>query len=303
MGIVVFDIEDDYKPVRRIPTWDPPAAGQEAENVKGIAANAKTGIVYVSTIKRVGAFDIVSGKKLWDKTYEGGCDRIALSPDGKILYVPSLEGPHWTVVNATNGDVIAKIEPKSGAHNTIYAPDGSRVYMAGLKSNLLTIADPKTNTVVGTVGPFANPIRPFTVNGSNTLVFVNVNSLLGFEVGDVKTGKKLYRVEVQGFEAGPVKRHGCPTHGIALTPDEKELWVADGAQQPHPHLRRDGDAAEAGHEHPGARPARLDHVQHRREDGVVVERRGDRREDEEDRGAAEGRCRATSSRARRCWRS
>jgi DNA-binding beta-propeller fold protein YncE len=228
MGIVVFDIEDHYKPVRRIPTWDPPAAGQEAENVKGIAANAKTGIVYVSTIKRVGAWEIVSGKKLWDKAYEGGCDRIALSPDGKILYVPSLEGPTWTVVNAMNGDVVATLRPNTGAHNTIYAPDGSRVYMAGLKSNLLNIADPKTNTIVGTVGPFANPIRPFTVNGSNTLVFVNVNSLLGFEVGDVKTGKKLYRVEVKGFESGPVKRHGCPSHGIALTPDEKELWVADG---------------------------------------------------------------------------
>jgi DNA-binding beta-propeller fold protein YncE len=228
MGIVVFDIDDHYKPVRRIPTWDAPAAGKEAENVKGIAANAKTGIVYVSTIKRVGAWEIVSGKKLWDKEYEGGCDRIALSPDGKILYVPSLEGPTWTVVNAINGDVVTKITPNSGAHNTIYAPDGSRVYMAGLKSNLLNIADPKTHTIVGTVGPFANPIRPFTVNGSNTLVFVNVNSLLGFEVGDVKTGKKLYRVEVKGFESGPVKRHGCPSHGIALTPDEKELWVADG---------------------------------------------------------------------------
>ena len=63
--------------------------------------------------------------------------------------MPSLEGPHWTVVNATNGDVITKIEPNSGAHNTIYAPDGSRVYLAGLKSNLLTIADPKTHTIVG----------------------------------------------------------------------------------------------------------------------------------------------------------
>jgi DNA-binding beta-propeller fold protein YncE len=228
MGIVVFDIDDGYKFVKRIPTWDAPAAGQEAENVKGIAASGKTGVVYVSTIKRIGAFDAVSGKKLWDKTYDGGVDRIALSPDGKILYAPSFEGPHWTVINATNGEVITKIEPKSSAHNTIYAPDGSRVYMAGLKSNLLSIADPKTHTIVGTVGPFANPIRPFTVNGSNTLVFVNVNSLLGFEVGDIKTGKKLYRVEVQGFQSGAAKRHGCPSHGIALTPDEKELWVADG---------------------------------------------------------------------------
>ena len=48
------------------------------------------------------------------------------------------------------------------------------------------------------------------------------------EVGDLKTGKMLHRVEVTGFEKGPVKRHGCPSHGIGLTPDEKELWLADG---------------------------------------------------------------------------
>jgi hypothetical protein len=79
------------------------------------------------------------------------------------------------------------------------------------------------------VGPFDNVLRPFTVNGSNTLVFVNINGLLGFEVGDLRTGKKLFHVEVQGYKQGPVKRHGCPSHGIALTPDEKELWLADCA--------------------------------------------------------------------------
>jgi len=79
------------------------------------------------------------------------------------------------------------------------------------------------------VGPFSNVVRPFTVNGSNTLCFVNVNDLLGFEVGDVKSGKELFKVEVQGQAKGPTKRHGCPSHGIALSPDEKELWLADGA--------------------------------------------------------------------------
>ena len=27
---------------------------------------------------------------------------------------------------------------------------------------------------------------------------------------------------------GPVRRHGNPSHGIGLTPDEKEVWVSDG---------------------------------------------------------------------------
>ena len=39
----------------------------------------------------------------------------------------------------------------------------------------------------------------------------------------------LHRVEVAGFAKGPVKRHGCPSHGVGLTPDERELWLADGA--------------------------------------------------------------------------
>lgn len=228
VGISVFDIDKGYKFVRRIPTWDVPA-GAKPENVKGIVASAKTGRVYVSSLHRIVAVDAVSGKRIWDKTYEGGCDRLAISPDGKILYVPQLEGPRWTVVNAGNGNVIATIETKSGSHNTIYSADGKYVYLAGLKSNLLSIADPKTHKVAKTVGPFENVIRPFTVNGSNTLAFVNINGLLGFEVGDVTTGKKLHRVEVQGYQQGKVKRHGCPSHGIALTPDEKELWVADCA--------------------------------------------------------------------------
>jgi DNA-binding beta-propeller fold protein YncE len=175
------------------------------------------------------AVDAITGKRIWDKTYEGGCDRMAISPDGKTLYVPQLEGPSWHVVNAATGDVIATVETKSGSHNTIYGADGAHAYLAGLKSSLLSIADTRTHRVTRTVGPFSNVIRPFTVNGSETLVFVNVNGLLGFEVGDLRTGEKLHRVEVQGYQQGPVKRHGCPSHGIAMTPDEKELWVADCA--------------------------------------------------------------------------
>jgi DNA-binding beta-propeller fold protein YncE len=228
IGIIVYDIDNACKFIKRIPTWDVPT-GEMPENVKGIAASAKTGRIYVSTTKRLGCFDLTNDKKLWEKAYDGGCDRMAISPDGRTLYVPSLEGPHWNVVDALTGDVIAKIEPQSGAHNTIYGPDGLHAYLAGLKSKLLSVADTKKHAVVKRIGPFSESIRPFTINGSQTLCFVNVNELLGFEVGDLKTGKMIHRVEVAGFQKGPTKRHGCPSHGIALTPDEKELWLTDAA--------------------------------------------------------------------------
>jgi hypothetical protein len=227
MGVLVYDVDQGYRFVRRIPV---PALGDEkhALPVKGICACATTGKLYVATTKTLSCLDLATDAVLWDKAYDSGCDRMAIAPDGKWIYEPTFEGKYWHVIDAANGDEVAKIEPNSGAHNTVYALDGKHVYLAGLKSPLLTVADPATHSASGTVGPFAAPIRPFTVNGKSTLVYVCVNELLGFEIGDLTTGKKICRVEVQGEEHGPTLRHGCPSHGVGLTPDERELWLCDG---------------------------------------------------------------------------
>jgi len=131
----------------------------------------------------------------------------------------------------STAEIIKKLVPDSGAHNTIYGLDGSHAYLAGLKSPLLRVTDTSKHDIVKEVGPFGSAIRPFTVNGRGTLCFVNVNGLLGFEIGNLQTGIMLHRVEVQGFKAGVPKRHGCPSHGIGLTPDEKEIWVTDAVNR------------------------------------------------------------------------
>ena len=227
VGVLVFDIARGHRLVKRISTLEE-RTGQEPENVKGIALNAHTNVLYVTTPRRMFALDLNTERLLWNREYDGGCDRMALSPDGTIIYLPSLEGPHWHAVDARTGDVIAKIQTDSGAHNTIYGADGKEVYLAGLSSPFLHVADPRTHKIAKRVGPFSNVIRPFTVN-HQTLCFVNVNGLLGFEIGDLRTGKMLHRVEVKGFQQGPVKRHSCPSHGVGLTPDESEIWVVDAA--------------------------------------------------------------------------
>jgi DNA-binding beta-propeller fold protein YncE len=229
-GVLVFDIDHGHTFVSRIPARGLGPDGKPL-NVKGVAANAATGRLYVSTLQFLTCFDLRTDKILWEKSYEGGCDRMALSPDGQVMYLPSLEKDHWHVIHALNGDIITKIVPKSGAHNTVYGLDGRHAYLAGLKSPLLRVADTATHTVSKEVGPFGSAIRPFTVNGRQTLCFVNVNGLLGFEIGDLVTARKLHRVEVQGFKMGLPKRHGCPSHGVGLTPDEKEVWVCDAANQ------------------------------------------------------------------------
>jgi DNA-binding beta-propeller fold protein YncE len=228
-GVLVFDMDHDFKFVRRIPSAGLGASGVPL-NVKGICASTALGRLYVSTLKTLLCFDLTSDKLLWEKTYEGGCDRMAITPDGKTIYLPSLEGPHWNVVDAASGAVLRVIRPDSGAHNTVASRDGGEVYLAGLRSPLLTItAHPGGAT--RTCGPFTAPVRPFTVNKDSTRCYVCLNELLGFEIGDLKSGKKLHRVEVSGFKQGPVKRHGCPSHGIGLTPDAREIWLCDAANQ------------------------------------------------------------------------
>jgi DNA-binding beta-propeller fold protein YncE len=226
-GLLVFDIDDDYRFVKRIPIGGLDEKGRPI-NVKGVCASAETGRIYISTLRTMMCLDLVTETLLWERSYDGGCDRMAISPDGKTIYLPSLEKNHWHVVNAENGDIIKRLDFQSGAHNTIYGLNGKEAYMAGLHSYWLRVADTATHTVSKEIGPFSEPIRPFTINRAQTLTFVNVNNLLGFEIGDLKTGKMLHRVEVQDFNIGPVKRHGCPSHGVGMTPDESEIWVCDG---------------------------------------------------------------------------
>ena len=226
-GILVFDMDKNHQFIKRIET--PASREAKPNNIKGVCACASTRRLYFTTTKRLSCVDLISEKTLWDKALPQGCDRMSITPDGKTLYVPSFEKDTWNVVDAASGDVIATVEPKSGAHNTVCGQDGSRMYLAGLRSPLLSVADTRTHKVVRTVGPFSASIRPFTVNAAQTLCFVNVNELLGFEVGDLRTGRRLHRVEVQDFSKGQVKRHGCPSHGIGLTPDEREIWLCDAA--------------------------------------------------------------------------
>jgi DNA-binding beta-propeller fold protein YncE len=227
-GLLVFDMDHGHKFVKRIKTSGLDSQGKPL-NVKGVCASVPLKRIYITTTRTMTCLDLVTEEVLWEKPYPGGCDRMSISPDGKTIYVPSFEGPHWHVVSAATGDVLAKIIPNSGAHNTVYGADGSRAYLAGLHSKWLTIAETKTHTSNTAVGPFSNSIRPFTVNASQTYAFCNVNELLGFEVGDIRSGKMIHRVTVPGFEKGEVKRHGCPSHGVGLTPDEREIWVSDGA--------------------------------------------------------------------------
>src|SRR6266705_1987421 len=137
---------------------------------------------------------------------------MAIPPDGKTMYLPFRDESSWWVLNADDGAVVTKIEigrgknyavdpiGTIGPHNTLINAAGTRVYMEVLTLPWIFIADTATNKVIGKIGPFSKGVRPFAIGASEKYAFANVDALLGFEVGAVRTGdewggKMLHRVE------------------------------------------------------------------------------------------------------------
>jgi len=235
-GIVVLDANNNYSFVKRITTWDVPAS-RNPEQVAGVTASPVTQMIYVATRGRLGAWDLTTEKKVWENAYDGQCcERPQISPDGKFMYVGSDLKDFWYVVNPMTGDLITKVRsPLSpGAHNLNLSPDGKTAFMSP-NGKVMGVADTTTHTLTKTI-TFPDNIRPFVLNHDATKIYSNINNLLGFVIADVKTGEILQKVEVVGFgwperwniTPRPRIPHGCPSHGIALTNDEREVWVVDG---------------------------------------------------------------------------
>jgi DNA-binding beta-propeller fold protein YncE len=235
VGIVVLDVDRNFEFVKRIPTWNVPAS-VSPEEVSGVAASTATNMMYVATRGRLAAFNLGTDRKAWEQTYDGACcERPEVTPDGKTLVVGSDLKDFWYVIDAQTGSLKGKIDaPKSMfAHNMGLSADGKTVFMAP-NGVTMTVGDVPAMKAIKTI-TFSDHVRPFVINHDATRVYANLNNLLGFEIADVKTGKVIKRIEAPAEMWKPqwsdlTKRffgHGCPSHGIAMTPDESEIWVVD----------------------------------------------------------------------------
>ncbi|HEY0551263.1 MAG TPA: hypothetical protein VGF13_16785 [Verrucomicrobiae bacterium] len=222
-GILVFDIDDGHKLVRRI---DIPFK----EGLRGFCGNAKRHTVYYSdTNRRLGAFDLESEKVLWEKQYDSGCDRACITPDGKKLYVPTgfwykTNNAGLLVVNPDDGSILKRLPAGTAAHNSIATLDGQFAYL-GTETNLWIFSTRDDSLVkqIPNVGEYG--VFPFTVDSRNRYAYVCLGKHVGFDVVDLKIGEGIHRV----FAHDETRTKTIPhrTHGAGLTPDEKEIWISD----------------------------------------------------------------------------
>jgi YVTN family beta-propeller protein len=239
IGILVFDQRRagrwirttfNWWPLKRIelPKDDTPAWQRYGRvRIDGIAINAPTARLYIGSSRSTHAYDLVTEKHLWTSPYGG---RIAVTPDGSKIYAPhSHVDSSWAVIDAKTGELITMVKTKSaGPHNTVASVDGTFVVMSGARSNILSVVDTATDKVIQEITAGAT-MRVHTLNGAGTRSYLTMVDLLGFEIADVKTGKVLHRVGVPGYASSRERQtsHGTASHGIALSPDETEVWIPD----------------------------------------------------------------------------
>jgi DNA-binding beta-propeller fold protein YncE len=221
----VYDIDHAHRLVKVIRVFACCA------DVRGAAATAPTHRFYVmynaANQGHVAALDLLTDAVLWDKVVHlPGVDRGDVTPNGKRLYVPTWESdpntPYELVLDAMTGAEVGRIALPPRSHDTIVSLDGSRVFMETKSATAaIYVADTTTNRVVATVDGYCctGVLAPFAVNGTNTLLVNDVNGYAGFQIGDVATGWVVASVSFA---------EGAGGHGIAWTPDEREVWVDDG---------------------------------------------------------------------------
>jgi hypothetical protein len=234
-NIYVYDMDNGHRLVKQISV--PTTAG-----VRGVVASAATHTLYISygnddnSSGSMLAYNLLTNTVIWTRTYAHGIDSMAITPDGKTIYMPDGEAssaPYWYVINASDGsETGTKIDGGPGPHNTVVSLHGTHVYMGARNfadtPTYLTVANTATNQVIKNVGPFQSGIRPFTINSSERFVYTSVTGLLGFQVGDLTKGTVLTTVDLTtlGFPNTPTGPSD-PSHGVALSPDDKTLAVVD----------------------------------------------------------------------------
>jgi DNA-binding beta-propeller fold protein YncE len=231
-SMYVYDMDAGQRLVQRV-------ALPMARGIRGVVASPRTHMLYISYGGDGGshgngsllAYDLLAGRVLWTRSLNTGIDSMAITPDGARLYMPSGELDEsgvWNVLDARNGNLITRIQGGAGAHNTVVGLSGRNVYLGGRNHNYLEVASTSTNRVFRSIGPLRGGVRPFTINGRETLAYTTATGFLGFQVSSISSGRVLYTQTCPGFGWNPAKfAPSAPSHGISLSPDERSVWVLD----------------------------------------------------------------------------
>jgi YVTN family beta-propeller protein len=173
--------------------------------------------VYVSiwdkarTVASVGVLDTAANTMITTIPVRTRPYLSAVTPDGRLLYVPNHDSGTISVIDTASNDVVGEIRVAPNPHWIEMSDDGRRAYVANHESNLVSVIDTADNSVVATVPVQTSP-HSLAVHPSRPLV-ANVNyDAASVTMIDTNTNKVVAAVAVgrnpQDITWAPDGRHG-----------------------------------------------------------------------------------------------
>ena len=196
----------------------------EAPHGVTFAPDGSRAYITVEADSTVWATDTKTGKRLWTVPLSGHPNNIAVSKDGKRLFVAIVKAPGAVdVIDTVAAKNIKTIPIKGAAHNTYVTPEGKAVVVGSVAGKMITVIDPVTLEIVWEL-PMDQGVRPIALDTAGRM-FVQLSNVHGFAVIDMKTHKETSRVMLPDEPKRGEIHSGAPSHGIGVSPDGKTLWV------------------------------------------------------------------------------
>ncbi len=220
------------------------------EAAHGIVTSPDGQRIYISE-EADNTLDVIDGKtlKVTKKiALSGNPNLIDITPDGKSIYVaialtyndlsefPRIK-PNPTggvdVIDTASLEKVKTIPMTGGVHDLNVTPDGKYVIVGnarGGRANVMTVVDTKTNDIAWTMPMNPSP-SPMAVSknpdGSTKSIYAQNGRDNGFQVIDFATRTITNTVKLPDITGQAQNPFGppAPSHGIAVTPDQKTLLV------------------------------------------------------------------------------
>jgi len=200
----------------------------------GIAFSPDGARIYISNESEsvVDVVDRKSGQILRKVPLSARPNNLAITQDGGRVLVGIRTNPGVVdVIDTTSFRRVKSIPVDGSVHNVFVTPDGKYAVSGSIENKAATVIDLSTEQVAWEV-KFDRPVRPMTFeanqDGSTGRIFVQLGGFNGFAVVDFAKRAEVARIKLPDQPGGfgiAEGRTATPSHGIAVAPDGKSLWV------------------------------------------------------------------------------
>lgn len=209
-GLSLVDLAT--RAVRRLP------GGIDPENFD-ITPDGREIYVADEDASAVSVVDVASGAVKRTIPVGGQPEGVTVRPGGDEVWVTSEEGGQLYVIDTRSGRVSHRITVGKRPRSVVFTHDGRRAYAPGEVGGDVTVIDARTHRPIATVAVPGKGAKPMgtAIAPDDSKVYVSTGRGGTVAVLDTKSNRFMATIPV-----------GTRPWGMAIAPDGRELWTANG---------------------------------------------------------------------------